>query len=355
MESKTSQPPNCVLVTGGSGFVGSHIVQQLLHSDPTITVAILSRTPKKLGIFDGRVTYHSADIASPSQVQSVFDKLHPIAVIHAATPSSVLPALIHNKTNIIGTNTLLDTAKKCKETRAFIYTSSDSALIPTQTPLTEADAQLHTATTFNNPYGRSKALADAAVQAANCSDLATAVLRLPCVYGERAHNLVPQLLSSLRQSQHKMQLGSNEKVFEFVYAGKAGEAHVLAMRALLAPNDNPGVAGEAFHISDGVPEPFWDFARRCYAAAGSPVAAEEMTVIPFAAVQVMASVGEWVYWVFTLGRKTPEMRRVSIDYLGGGCCWNIGKAREKLGYVPVGDQDGAIRRSVEWAMENANV
>jgi len=88
------------------------------------------------------------------------------------------------------------------------------------------------------------------------------------------------------------------------------------------------------------------------AAAGSPVKPEEVTVIPMAVMQCMASAGEWAYKIFTLGTKTPGVRRVGIDHLDKGCCWSIEKAKTVLGYEPVKDQDEAIKRSMEWAMAN---
>jgi sterol-4alpha-carboxylate 3-dehydrogenase (decarboxylating) len=142
-------------------------------------------------------------------------------------------------------------------------------------------------------------------------------------------------------------------VFEFLYIGKAAEAHVLALRALLDPADACRVAGEAFFVSDGRPQPFFDFSRKCYAAAGSPVAPNQVTVIPLAALQsAAASTGEWAYHIFTLGFKQPTLRRDSIDHLDRGACWNIDKAKQRLDYDPVADQDEAIKRSMDWATAN---
>jgi sterol-4alpha-carboxylate 3-dehydrogenase (decarboxylating) len=350
VDASLSQKLKRVLVTGGGGFLGAHIIEQLLI-DPDTLVASTSRNPTVL-LEHARLSYHAADIASEEQIQAIFEKFRPQVVIHTASPQSTATTATLIRTNIVGTQVLLRCAKSCSETRAFIYTSSDSAVEPTQTPLTEDKAKLYDEKHYVNPYGMTKAVADAAVQAANCDELQTAIIRLPGIYGERDTNFIPQLVSSVRKKEHKMQIGQNKKLFEFVYVANAAEAHILAARALLNPKTAVGVAGEALFISDGRPEPFFDFARRCYAAIGSPVAQKEVTVIPMPLMQAMASAGEWAYYIFTLGMVEPTLRRRSIDHLNKGCCWSIEKARKRLGYVPVEDQDAAIRKSMQWAVAN---
>lgn len=160
----------------------------------------------------------------------------------------------------------------------------------------------------------SKAVADAAVQAANSDDLLTAVIRLPDIHGKNDGNSTSQLVSSVRKKEHKTQVGQNKKVVEFVYVAKAAEAHILAARALMNLKTAAGVAGEALFRSDGRLEPFFDFVCGCYAAIGSLVAPSEVTVIPMPAMQVMASAREWAYTIFTLATKMPKLRRQSIDH-----------------------------------------
>ena len=64
----------------------------------------------------------------------------------------------------------------------------------------------------------------------------------------------------------------------------------------------------------------------------------------------MASVGEWVVWAVSWGRRVPGLRRQDIDHLDGGCWWSVEKARRALGYEPVVEQDVAIERSMKWAV-----
>ncbi|KAF5985009.1 C-3 sterol dehydrogenase (C-4 decarboxylase) [Fusarium coicis] len=346
------EPPKRVLVTGGSGFLGGHVVRQLLE-DAETTVAIVSRHPKMPADIadESRVSLHAADLTIPSQIEQAFEAFSPHAVIHTASPSYIDTPANLTKANIDGTRALLKAASACVDTRAFVFTSTDSAVIPTQEPLSEEDSALYDETNAPNAYAMSKAAAEGLVIASNSEQLWTAAIRIPATYGEYDMNFVRQLVQSIRRKEHKMQVGNDKKVFEVLYVKKAAEAHILAMKALLDYEKRDMAGGQAFFVSDGRPQKFFDFSRKCYAAAGYPVALEEVTKIPFFVMQAMASTAEWVYWVMTLGYIKPAMRRSAIDHLDSGCCWSLDKAKGVLGYEPVADQDEVIRKTMEWGMK----
>ncbi|KAF5609108.1 C-3 sterol dehydrogenase (C-4 decarboxylase) [Fusarium subglutinans] len=341
-----------VLVTGGSGFLGGHVVRQLL-SDTGTTVAIVSRHPKMPGDVadESRVSLHAADLTVPSQIEQVFKTFKPYAVIHAASPSYIDTPANLIKANIDGTKALLEAALACANTRAFVFTSSDSAVIPTQEPLSEENSVLYDETNAPNAYAMSKAAAERLAIASNSGQLWTAAIRIPATYGEYDMNFVRQLVQSIRRKEHKMQVGNDTKIFEFLYVKKAAAAHILAMKALLDLEMREKAGGQVFFISDGRPQKFFDFSRKLYAAAEYPVALEEVTKIPFFMMQAMASTAEWVYWIMTLGYIKPGMRRTAIDHLDSGCCWSLDKAKRVLGYEPVADQDEAIKKTMEWALK----
>ncbi|SPJ70651.1 related to C-3 sterol dehydrogenase (C-4 decarboxylase) [Fusarium torulosum] len=345
------EPPRRVLVTGGSGFLGGYIVRQLLDHAAT-TVAIVSRHPKiPAGISgDSRISLHAVDVASPSQIETVFRDFRPHAVIHTASPTFLDTTANLIKANVDGTTALLAAAIACIDTKAFVFTSSNSALVSTQEPVTEADAELHDENTAPNVYSMTKAKAERLVVATDSPHLRTSIIRICALYGEHDQNFVPQLVASMRRKEHKMQVGNDTKLHEFIYVGKAAEAHILAMQTLLNPDTADRAGGEAFFISDGRPQPFFEFCRRCYAAAGHPVAANEITRIPMPVMKAMASATEWVYWIFTLGYIKPNLRRIGINVLDSEWCWSLEKANKVLGYEPVSDQDDAIKRTMEWAM-----
>lgn len=157
-----------VLVVGGCGFLGWHIVDQLLNfpseTDPSAAIPKLQGDPKfdcpplskrypkykaTVSVVDLRTTnnrlpgasYYDGDITSVESMMEVFRKVKPDVVIHTASPSMLegnKPLL--RKVNVDGTRTLLQVAGgehgdwggKCK---AFVYTSSSSVVHDTQSDL----------------------------------------------------------------------------------------------------------------------------------------------------------------------------------------------------------------------------
>ncbi|PVI07891.1 NAD(P)-binding protein [Periconia macrospinosa] len=357
--STSPESLNSVLVTGGGGFLGSHIIR-LLVKEPGCNIYSASRDPKSHPDQEPTVMYEAVDIANETQVEALFTRTQPQVVIHTTSPDPLAPQAMQERVNVQGTKILLKHAAACASTRAFIFTGSDSGMFPQQDPITEDQARLYTAAAdHTTPYGVTKGIADAMVLAANGPELRTVSLRVPGMYGTHDYKgMLPQLLDAVRKGQHKVQIGENKRVFEVVEVRKAAEAHILAAKVLLRREENsptkglPKVDGEAFFISDGHPVPYWDFFRKCFAAAGAPVKPGEIQVLPLGAMKMVASIVEWFFAIFTLGYKTPEMRRQNMDHFERGCNWSLAKAKERLGYVPLteAEQDEAIKRMMEWGL-----
>lgn len=207
-------------------------------------------------------------------------------------------------------------------------------------------------------YARTKALADKLVLEANSpleedgTGLRTACIRLPVVYGERDQLAVPKALEALEKGQTMFQLGDGSNLWDFVSAENAAAAHVLLAKALLAAGASaPKVDGEAFNITDGERRPIWEHARTMWKAAGHEVNVEQVWVLPTPIAFAMATILEWLFWIFTLGTKQPgRLSKQQVEYLCLTHTYRIDKARERLGYVPVQSYNEGIRKAVMWSM-----
>lgn len=127
-----------VLVTGGAGFIGSHLCEHLLRSgkrlavvdnlddfyDPALKRANLEEIRKA-----GDYEFHAVDIRDSKRLEEVFQKVRPDAVIHLAARAGVRPSLLdpelYASVNIEGTVCLLEQSRK-HQVRRFVFASSSS-------------------------------------------------------------------------------------------------------------------------------------------------------------------------------------------------------------------------------------
>ena len=232
-----------VLIFGGCGFVGYHIVRHFVK-DPTFSsVAVVSRSAANSKNHVDGATYHSGDLTDHESIKKVLHKIKPTVIIHAASPSPVLGTPEeYQRMTIQGTKTLLKLARESKDVRAFIYTSSSTlSKGPEHLNLTE-DCILANADPKSPAYGRAKALADIMVLEANdplpCTGIArkemsweghlcTGSLRLPIVYGTHDLVTIPGYLGALQKSQTNVILGDGKNMWDFCNVENAAIAHSL--------------------------------------------------------------------------------------------------------------------------------
>ncbi|CAG8979478.1 hypothetical protein HYALB_00012078 [Hymenoscyphus albidus] len=304
-----------ILVTGGCGCVGYHIVKALLEESSSSEIHVFSRNPTQNQL--PKVEYHAGSLTNPEDLKSIFSSVQPTVVLHVASPTS---------------------AGNTASAKLFY-----DPLLPT------------TSKTDFNYYATTKAIADPFVLNSNePNGLKTCCLRLALIYGERDNQMIPGVMNVLHDNQHTNQIGNNTALMDFLSARNAARAHVLAYKALMKPESasHSKIAGEAFFITDGKPVPFWDFSRKIWAAAGDKTPPEKINLVPVWLVLGLAVALEWIYWVFTFGQKSPgSLRSHTIRWVTEERTYSIEKARERLGYDPVDETDQSIKEGVEWHLK----
>lgn len=365
--TQSSNSLGSVLVVGGCGFLGFHIVRRLLQDPDCSTVSVLSRDPNRNRL--PGVSYRAGDISKPETIQPLLDELKPRVIIHAAAPSGHAVtgnASVYQETNVDGTANLLACAAKTPSTVALVYTSTAIVIVGSEHNFANESSPVLNASSKENEYAKTKAIADTLVLEANDlgnesgKGLRTACIRLTAMYGERDTQITPNLLGLLRRGENRFQLGDNSNLFDWVHVENAATAHVLAAKALLAESASPEeedkgakVSGEAFFITDDAPLPFWDLPRKIWAAAGHPISPDKVWVIPTKWALRSAVAVEWIVWALSLGMKRPQtFSRQAVEY----CCLTrtfcIDKAKERLGYVARGNVEEGVRQAVEWILKD---
>lgn len=377
-----------ILITGGAGFLGSHLVSTLSSEDKKVSQHVAatyhSRKPPPNLPSSPSLSWHQVDLTDRSQAASLLYNTKPHVIIHALTPGVFAPPNPQYRVNYLSTKYLVELAKHHPSVHSFIYISSAEAVGLasgySEKPETEDDAVLCTLEKRSNAYARTKGAADALVLAANTNTswsdqnrsdtmngfegyLLTAVLRFPGIYGPRDTVLTERILCLAGTAATRFQIGPNKAVHEWLYVDSAVGATLLTVKTLVGElsiaqvveEEYPiAIAGQAFFITDGKPVKYWDFSRMIWAAAGD---AEPgwVLAIPFWLFFAVVGVANWVFWIVTLRRGEMEMRPRMFEWMRKGCWLDGGKARRVLRYEPVCSTEEGVRRSVEWFMENGGL
>ncbi len=185
-----------ILVTGGAGFIGSHLVKHLLGEDVWNVSVIddfndfyspeIKRANIESFVKNERFTLYEADIRDADFLRVIFEENKFDAIVHLAARAGVRPSLsqpkLYNETNISGTLNLLELAKEF-EIKQFVFGSSSSVYgINNKIPFAEDD-RIHQPI---SPYAATKAAGELLCHTySHLYDIRCVCLRFFTVYGAR--------------------------------------------------------------------------------------------------------------------------------------------------------------------------
>ncbi len=352
-----------VVVIGGCGFLGHHVVNQLVEMYNCKVAVIDIRTLRNRRPKSDGVSYYDGDMTNLEALTGLFEKIKPNVVIHTASPIAVAetPNEFLYKVNVLGTKNVI-TACQTTGVTALVYTSSASVISDSVTDLINADERWPILRGANQTdyYAETKAAAEELVIEANRSgpknSLFTACIRPAGIFGEGDVQLVPPMMDLLFTGKTNFQVGTNDNLFDFTYVGNVAHAHLLAASILLqtakmaiAPLDHEKVDGEAFIVTNDSPVYFWDFPRQLWALAGHEAGTEGVWTITKGVGIPLATISENLLPM--LGRKSKLTRR-GIKFSCMTRYYSCKKAKERLGYRPLVAMKDAMSRSVEDHLES---
>lgn len=210
-----------VLVTGGAGFLATHLVKYLLKKDG-IEIVIFDRLKNHTAQnHNNKVIYFKGDILSKGDLSGVFKKYGPFATVYhlaSAMPNKEVSDDILWKTNVYGTRNVIAEAVKNK-TKSFIFTSSNVAYgIPQNLPVTE-----ETPLKSLEAYGKSKAQAENEL-AKFKEHINIQIFRCPVISGVGRLGLQAILFEFISENKNVYMLGDGSNKYQFIDATDVASA-----------------------------------------------------------------------------------------------------------------------------------
>src|SRR5262245_12908046 len=224
-----------VLVTGGAGFIGSHVVDRLLVDGHRVSVIDDLSSGRRENL-DSRATLFVCDIRSP-ELSGHVAALRPDAIVHLAAQASVVRSVadpvFDASVNIVGTLGLLEAARRSGIGRVVYVSTGGAADGDTDALPTPEDHP----TRSPSPYGISKTTAERYLECwAELTGGHACVLRLANVYGPRQQpqgeaGVVAIFAHRLRAGQPCVINGDGEQTRDYVYVEDVADSVCRALAA----------------------------------------------------------------------------------------------------------------------------
>lgn len=342
---------NSVLLVGGAGFLGLHLVQQFYDHCPNTEIHVFDIRPipdkiSKYFTFDqSKVHFHQGDLTSEDDINKAIALSKCEVIVHSASPIHGMAQDIYHKVNVVGTLTLLKVAK-ASPVKALVYTSSAGVVFNGQ-DVYNADESWPYPQVHMDGYNETKAIAEEAVMKANDRrSLLTVCLRPAGIFGPGDRQLVPGLRTAARLGQSKFQLGDNNNLFDWTYVGNVADAHVLAAQKILDPQHASRLGGETFFITNDAPTYFWTLARTVWKADGH---IDKYNIVLSRPVAIAA--GYLSQSVSKLLNKEPGLTAFRAKITCATRYHDITKAKKILGYSPAVSLEDGIKHTLDWIYE----
>jgi len=236
-----------VLVTGGAGFIGSHLVDRLANEGCRVVVLDDLSSGSLENIRDnldsGRVRFIEGDVRDSKVVEDAVKDVdlvcHLAAVV--SVPYSMREPLLTHEVNVTGTLNLLIASLK-HEVERFVYLSTCAVYgEPEYLPIDEAHP-----TSPVSPYAASKLAAEHYCMAfQQAYGLKTVILRPFNVYGSRQNDgVVARFIQRVKKGDLPIIYGNGGQTRDFVYVWDAVDAILLALK-------HDGAVGKVFNLGTG--------------------------------------------------------------------------------------------------------
>ena len=318
-----------VLITGGSGFVGTNFVRTLL--DRGYRVRSFDQAPSPLPAHPHLQTLQG-DIRDTATVAAAVDGIdtvfHTAAVIDLAGGQAVTDRLRERSfgINVGGTENLVQAGRSAGVKR-FVYTSSNSVVMGGKS-ISGGDETMPYTTKFNDLYTATKVAAERFVLSQNgVGGMLTCAIRPSGIWGPGDQTMFRKLFESVVAGHVKVLIGKESAKLDNSYVHNLIQGFILAAEHLVPGGTAPG---QAYFINDGEPINMLEFARPIMTAVG-----QHWPRLRVSGRLVRDTMIVWQWLHFRFGIHKPLLEPGAVERLYLDNYFSIDKARRDLGYQPL--------------------
>ena len=320
-----------ILVTGGNGFVGRHLVSALQERGDGVRVLALPSEDTSWLESRGVVVYRG-DVRQPetlvAPVFGVYGVLHLAAMMDVWRPMDHYWAV-----NVTGAENVCRAALAAGVHRLVHMSSSSVYGMALGQPADET----FPLTPFRDPYPVTKAEGDKAVQRMRAEERLPAVIVRPDqIFGPGDHLHFAHMADRLRAGKGII-VGSGRNAVPFIYISDVVQGLLLAL-------DEPSAVGQIYNITNDEPLTQQELME---AIAHEIGARPPRLHVPYHAL-LAAGHGAERFATLTGSMRRPPVTRLGVAFMGTDNRYAIGKARRELGYRPRVPLREGIRLAATW-------
>jgi len=302
-------------VTGGSGFVGRHLIAALKARGDTSLA--LARSPEAVAaVTAAGAEPFEGDLSDAGRLKEGMAGCD--VVFHsAALVKSWARRADYYEANVRGTERVLEAAVSAGVKR-LVHVSTEAVLVD-GTPLVRADETRPLPERPIGDYPSTKGEAERRVLSVNSASFTTVAVRPRLVWGKGDTSVLPQMVDAVKSGRFKW-VGGGRYLTSTCHVANCVEGMLLAAEK--------GRGGQAYFLTDGEPVVFRDFVTAMLASQGVTPGNGSL---PFGLAATVATLSDLAWGVFGLPGR-PPISRTELLLIGREVTVSDEKARQELGY-----------------------
>lgn len=328
----SESPPRLALVTGGSGFVGGHLIRRLLSEGWRVrALARSAEASARLQALGAEPV--TGDLSDRAALTHAMDGVE--VVFHVAAHFRFWgPMSLFRRVNVEGTRNVVEAAERAG-VRRVVHVSAAAVVMGRPEPLRGVTEDMPLRKMPFAPYATSKAEAEEILLEANGrrAGFSTVAVRPPFIWGPDMPAL-DHMVETVRAGQFRWVAGGGQALST---CNVDNLCHALVLAA------DSGSGGQAFFVSDGEDTTLKSFLTRLLQSRGVTPGDR---AVPFALAWAMAGV-MGALWRLLRRKGEPPITRQMLRLIGQDFTVDIRRAREELGYSPVISPADGMRRMQE--------